>query len=322
MYRHARVTRIMTNAEGVLRDLFQIYLRRPEELPAERRQELASDDGGRGARQIANFIAGMTDRYALIEHAGSLTRPRNCVRALTVLPAVLDSREGPGCQRRQLLYGPTTCCRMWISRIMVFRGLATTREHLPVRPPQGPLVPLPRGRGTPYDGWYLHTGDLNIFETVLTRVKAACDAYAAAGGMPSGHRLQPASLSSRRVIPLTATWPPTPRWCSPRMPVSRRASSRTHWSKRCAPTIWSRKRKSLDPVLSISTLKPIGMDRRVARGYQRGRRLRPQQSWRRSADQCRIRFSQPDRADARRPHARRGVRRCAWRICWRFRAMP
>src|SRR5689334_19771901 len=31
-----------------------------------------------------------------------------------------------------------------------------------------------------------NTGDLNIFETVLTRVKAACDAYTAAGGMSSG----------------------------------------------------------------------------------------------------------------------------------------
>jgi dGTPase len=68
MYRHARVTRIMTEAEGVLRDLFQTYLHRPEELPRERRQELASNEGSR-ARQIANFIAGMTDRYALIEHA-------------------------------------------------------------------------------------------------------------------------------------------------------------------------------------------------------------------------------------------------------------
>jgi dGTPase len=67
MYRHARVTRIMTEAEGVLRDLFRNYLRCPEELPRERQQELAADEAGR-ARQVANFIAGMTDRYALIEH--------------------------------------------------------------------------------------------------------------------------------------------------------------------------------------------------------------------------------------------------------------
>ena len=34
----------------------------------------------RRMRRIADFIAGMTDRYALVEHAGFLTRPRNCVR--------------------------------------------------------------------------------------------------------------------------------------------------------------------------------------------------------------------------------------------------
>jgi dGTPase len=68
MYRHTRVMRIMSEAEGVLRDLFEVYVRRPEELPGERRQELADDTGNR-VRQIANFIAGMTDRYALIEHA-------------------------------------------------------------------------------------------------------------------------------------------------------------------------------------------------------------------------------------------------------------
>jgi len=33
-----------------------------------------------GPRQIADFIAGMTDRYALSEHARLLTRLRNCVR--------------------------------------------------------------------------------------------------------------------------------------------------------------------------------------------------------------------------------------------------
>ena len=68
MYRHARVMRIMTAAEDVVRDLFRAYLRHPRELPGERSQELASDEAGR-ARQVANFIAGMTDRYALIEHA-------------------------------------------------------------------------------------------------------------------------------------------------------------------------------------------------------------------------------------------------------------
>jgi dGTPase len=68
MYQHPRVKRVMGQAEDVLRDLFAAYRERPETLPPERSQELASEDDAR-LRQIANFIAGMTDRYALNEHA-------------------------------------------------------------------------------------------------------------------------------------------------------------------------------------------------------------------------------------------------------------
>jgi dGTPase len=68
MYRHARVMRIMTHAEDRLRELFARYLERPHELPAEWRPG-AADDVAVRARQIADFIAGMTDRFALIEHA-------------------------------------------------------------------------------------------------------------------------------------------------------------------------------------------------------------------------------------------------------------
>jgi dGTPase len=67
MYRHERVMRVMTQAEGVLRDLFETYSRHTGELPVERRHGLSVDAGAR-SRQIANFIAGMTDRYAQIEH--------------------------------------------------------------------------------------------------------------------------------------------------------------------------------------------------------------------------------------------------------------
>jgi dGTPase len=68
MYRHDRVMRIMTLAEERLCELFAHYLARPQDLPAEWRPPAAQDDGPR-ARQIADFIAGMTDRFALIEHA-------------------------------------------------------------------------------------------------------------------------------------------------------------------------------------------------------------------------------------------------------------
>jgi dGTPase len=68
MYRHKRVMDIMTAAEQVLHDLFVRYLGSPDDLPAEWRQGLALEEALR-ARQIADFIAGMTDRFALIEHA-------------------------------------------------------------------------------------------------------------------------------------------------------------------------------------------------------------------------------------------------------------
>ncbi len=68
MYRHNRVMGIMTDAEQVLQDLFVRYLGWPDDLPVEWRQGLSGEEGIR-ARQIAEFIAGMTDRFALIEHA-------------------------------------------------------------------------------------------------------------------------------------------------------------------------------------------------------------------------------------------------------------
>jgi dGTPase len=68
MYRHKRVMQIMGEAEGVLADLFARYMDDPGMLPLEWRHG-PSDDPQARARRIADFIAGMTDRYALIEHA-------------------------------------------------------------------------------------------------------------------------------------------------------------------------------------------------------------------------------------------------------------
>jgi len=69
MYRHARVQRVMNDAAGVVSDLFACYNAHSESLPAEWREGLAGADDAVRARRIADFIAGMTDRYALAEHA-------------------------------------------------------------------------------------------------------------------------------------------------------------------------------------------------------------------------------------------------------------
>ena len=70
MYRHPRVMRVMGEAEKILFDLFARYQQSPGDLPA----EWLSRDGGdhetetERARRIGNFIAGMTDRFAITEH--------------------------------------------------------------------------------------------------------------------------------------------------------------------------------------------------------------------------------------------------------------
>ena len=69
MYRADRVMRVMDQAEGVVRDLFARYRANPDDLPADWLEGLAGLDETSGARHIADFIAGMTDRFALAEHA-------------------------------------------------------------------------------------------------------------------------------------------------------------------------------------------------------------------------------------------------------------
>jgi dGTPase len=69
MYRHARVMRVMGDAEAVVRDLVGHYANTPADLPADWADGIDLADEGARARRIADYIAGMTDRYALIEHA-------------------------------------------------------------------------------------------------------------------------------------------------------------------------------------------------------------------------------------------------------------
>jgi dGTPase len=69
MYRHARIARIMDEAEAVVCDLFERYAAKAADMPAEWAQGAPSGDEAARLRHIADFIAGMTDRYALVEHA-------------------------------------------------------------------------------------------------------------------------------------------------------------------------------------------------------------------------------------------------------------
>jgi dGTPase len=69
MYHHAWVMRVMDEAEAVVHDLFAYLAANPADLPAEWRDGLVQADEAARLRRIADYIAGMTDRYALVEHA-------------------------------------------------------------------------------------------------------------------------------------------------------------------------------------------------------------------------------------------------------------
>jgi dGTPase len=68
VYRHPRVARIMGEAECVVGDLFARYREDPEALPSEWREQAPPQSSSAYARHVADFIAGMTDRFALAEH--------------------------------------------------------------------------------------------------------------------------------------------------------------------------------------------------------------------------------------------------------------
>ncbi len=67
MYRHWTVQRMRRKAKLVVRELFAIFTEAPELMPQEWNACAGLDETGR-ARVVADYIAGMTDRYALQEH--------------------------------------------------------------------------------------------------------------------------------------------------------------------------------------------------------------------------------------------------------------
>jgi dGTPase len=68
MYRHAWVMKVMGEAETIVGDLFARYQKTPRDLPPEWLPPERGETDAARARRIGNFIAGMTDRFALTEH--------------------------------------------------------------------------------------------------------------------------------------------------------------------------------------------------------------------------------------------------------------
>lgn len=64
LYFHERVLRMTVKARRIVRELFEAFMAEPGLLSAEHRRE----DFNEQARAIADYVAGMTDRYAIKEH--------------------------------------------------------------------------------------------------------------------------------------------------------------------------------------------------------------------------------------------------------------
>jgi dGTPase len=79
LYRHNRVIRMTTKAQRTVTELFEAFMAEPRLLPEDHarvaaRKEAVQGPAGR-ARAVADYIAGMTDRFAILEH-GRLFDPR------------------------------------------------------------------------------------------------------------------------------------------------------------------------------------------------------------------------------------------------------
>ncbi len=68
MYRHYRVNRTRSQARRLLAEMFQLFMAEPSTLPPEWSVRADLADEAKRARAVCDYIAGMTDRYAIEEH--------------------------------------------------------------------------------------------------------------------------------------------------------------------------------------------------------------------------------------------------------------
>ena len=68
MYRHHRVNRMASKARRTVRELFELFVDEPQCLPEEWRERCDGPRTLTTARVVADYVAGMTDRFAIQEH--------------------------------------------------------------------------------------------------------------------------------------------------------------------------------------------------------------------------------------------------------------
>ncbi len=74
MYRHERINQERERAKAVVRALFDLFIESPDMLPPEWAMRAAGPRTTKTARLVADYIAGMTDRFALLEYERLLGR--------------------------------------------------------------------------------------------------------------------------------------------------------------------------------------------------------------------------------------------------------
>ena len=68
MYRHYQLNRMTSKGRRVVRDLFHLLVAAPECLPTEWRGDAGAPGSEQTAQLVADYVGGMTDRFALDEH--------------------------------------------------------------------------------------------------------------------------------------------------------------------------------------------------------------------------------------------------------------
>lgn len=68
LYSHEKKLEMTKQAQAIVRELFALYMAETGKMPAEFASRAAADSGSSRARVVADYVAGMTDRYAIAEH--------------------------------------------------------------------------------------------------------------------------------------------------------------------------------------------------------------------------------------------------------------
>ena len=70
LYRHYRVYRMAMKAQRTVRELFEVFFDTPRTLPDDTQRRIEEAGGGESerARLVADYVAGMTDRFAIAEY--------------------------------------------------------------------------------------------------------------------------------------------------------------------------------------------------------------------------------------------------------------